>query len=47
MGPRGVAIDVGLVYEIGRDLANSRRWPEWHADSEFKALRDKTRSARK
>ena len=44
---RGVAIDVGLVYEIGRDLANSRRWPEWHADSEFKALRDKTRSARK
>jgi Zn-dependent M28 family amino/carboxypeptidase len=44
---RGVAIDVGLVYDLGRELANSRRWPEWKADSEFKVLRDKTKSARK
>jgi Zn-dependent M28 family amino/carboxypeptidase len=44
---RGLAIDMGLMYEMGRDLANSRRWPEWKADSEFKALRDKTRAARK
>jgi Zn-dependent M28 family amino/carboxypeptidase len=43
---RGVAIDVGLAYELGRDLANSRRWPEWKPDSEFKALRDRTKSAR-
>ena len=44
---RGVAIDVGLVYELGRDLANSRRWPEWKADSEFNALRDTTKASRK
>jgi Zn-dependent M28 family amino/carboxypeptidase len=44
---RGLAIDVGLVYELGRDLANSRRWPEWKADSEFKATREKTKAARK
>ncbi|HTM04382.1 MAG TPA: M28 family metallopeptidase [Vicinamibacterales bacterium] len=44
---RGIAIDVGLIYDLGRQLANSRRWPEWHNDSEFKALRDKTKSARK
>ena len=44
---RGVAVDVGLLYDLGRDLASSRRWPDWKADSEFKATRDKTRSARK
>jgi Zn-dependent M28 family amino/carboxypeptidase len=44
---RGAAIDIGLVYDLGRDLANSRRWPEWKADSEFKATRDKTKAARK
>jgi Zn-dependent M28 family amino/carboxypeptidase len=44
---RGVAMDVGLVYQLGRDLAASRRWPEWHSDSEFKAIRDKSASARK
>jgi Zn-dependent M28 family amino/carboxypeptidase len=44
---RGIAIDVGLVHDLGRDLANSRRWPDWKADSEFKATRDKSKSARK
>jgi hypothetical protein len=44
---RGVAIDVGLVYQLGRDLANSRRWPAWHNDSEFKAIRDKSAGARR
>jgi len=44
---RGVAIDIGLFYDLGRDLANSRRWPDWKADSEFKTTRDKTKSARK
>ena len=44
---RGLAIDIGLVHDLGRALANSRRWPEWKADSEFKALRDKTATARK
>jgi Zn-dependent M28 family amino/carboxypeptidase len=44
---RGIAIDVGLVHDLGRALATSRRWPDWKAESEFKATRDKTKSARK
>ncbi|MFZ0266507.1 M28 family metallopeptidase [Caulobacter sp.] len=43
----GQAQDIGLFYEIGADLANSRTWPEWQAGSEFKALRDTTKSDRK
>lgn len=43
----GQAADIGLVYEIGRDLANSRVWPQWQAGSEFKALRDATAAQRK
>jgi Zn-dependent M28 family amino/carboxypeptidase len=43
---RGFAIDTGLLYELGRDLAASRRWPEWLEGSEFKARRDATSSHR-
>ncbi|WP_297512708.1 M28 family metallopeptidase [uncultured Caulobacter sp.] len=43
----GQAADLGLVYEVGADLANSRVWPQWQAGSEFKALRDKTAAQRK
>lgn len=44
---RGAAQDIDLLYEVGRDLANSTRWPTWNADSEFKRLRDETAAARK
>ena len=44
---RGQAIDDGLIYGLGRDLANSRRWPSWQDGSEFKAVRDATASERK
>jgi Zn-dependent M28 family amino/carboxypeptidase len=44
---RGAAQDVGLLYEVGRDVANSARWPQWNATSEFKPARDVTRAARK
>jgi Zn-dependent M28 family amino/carboxypeptidase len=44
---RGQAIDDGLIYALGRDLANSRRWPAWQDGSEFKAVRDATAAARK
>ena len=44
---RGQAIDVGLIYKLGRSLANSRTWPEWKAGSEFKAARDATAADRK
>jgi Zn-dependent M28 family amino/carboxypeptidase len=43
---RGAAEDVDLFYRIGLELANSRRWPEWSAASEFKAVRDASASAR-
>jgi len=44
---RGAAQDVALVYEAGRLLATSRRWPQWSAGSEFKAIRDRTAAQRK
>jgi Zn-dependent M28 family amino/carboxypeptidase len=43
---RGAAQDIDLFYRIGLELANSRRWPEWNANSEFKAIRDASASAR-
>ena len=30
------------MYDLGRDLANSRDWPDWSPDSEFRAVRDRT-----
>jgi Zn-dependent M28 family amino/carboxypeptidase len=42
----GAVEDVDLFYRIGLELANSRRWPEWRATSEFKAVRDASASAR-
>jgi Zn-dependent M28 family amino/carboxypeptidase len=44
---RGAAQDVALFYDIGRDLANSRAWPDWRAGTEFKGLRDASAAARK
>ena len=38
------AQDVGLALDVGHDLANSARWPEWSAGSEFKGLREQDRS---
>ena len=43
---RGGAVDLGLYYDLGRNLANSDLWPAWHADSEFKARRDITAAER-
>jgi Zn-dependent M28 family amino/carboxypeptidase len=42
----GAAQDIDLLYEVGRDLANSTRWPEWNASSEFKTIRAQSASAR-
>lgn len=44
---RGAADDVGLFLTIGQRLANSRRWPTWRSDSEFKAIREQTAAARR
>ena len=37
-----MAEDDNLLHNLGRDLANSRDWPDWSPDSEFRATRDRT-----
>ena len=44
---RGAAQDVGLFQTIGTKLANSRLWPEWRDDSEFKSVRAESAGERK
>jgi Zn-dependent M28 family amino/carboxypeptidase len=43
---RGMAEDANLLHMLGRDLANSREWPNWSADSEFRATRDQSAGER-
>ncbi|MBA3678347.1 MAG: M28 family peptidase [Sphingosinicella sp.] len=43
---RGAAQDVALLYTIGRDLAFSRRWPQWRSGSEFREVREGSAAAR-
>ncbi|KQW78450.1 M20/M25/M40 family metallo-hydrolase [Brevundimonas sp. Root1279] len=40
------AVDVNLLYAVGRDLADSEDWPEWNAGSEFEAARKASAGAR-
>jgi hypothetical protein len=44
---RGAAQDVALFQAIGKELANSRRWPQWRADSEFSAVRRQSNAERR
>ncbi|MCC2976188.1 M28 family peptidase [Sphingomonas sp. PL-96] len=39
--------DLTLLYNLGDRLANSRVWPNWSADSEFRATREESASQRK
>lgn len=39
---RGMAEDAHLLHMVGERLANSREWPNWSQDSEFRAARDKS-----
>jgi Zn-dependent M28 family amino/carboxypeptidase len=36
----GMAHDLQMLYSLGNQLANSRQWPNWSPDSEFRATRD-------
>jgi Zn-dependent M28 family amino/carboxypeptidase len=36
---RGGALDLSLVYDVGRELANSPAWPRWKSGAEFAAAR--------
>lgn len=33
------AVDIDLLYAVGRDLADSRAWPQWTPGAEFEAAR--------
>ncbi|MFW9486333.1 M28 family metallopeptidase [Xanthomonas euvesicatoria pv. euvesicatoria] len=43
----GAARDLGVLYALGQQLADSRQWPNWSQDSEFRATRDASAAARK
>ncbi|MBO9662575.1 M28 family metallopeptidase [Dokdonella sp.] len=43
----GMARDLGLLYKLGNDLANSKRWPDWSKDSEFRGARDASAAERR
>jgi Zn-dependent M28 family amino/carboxypeptidase len=43
----GMARDLAILYELGRDLANSNAWPNWSQDSEFRKARDASADKRK
>jgi Zn-dependent M28 family amino/carboxypeptidase len=43
----GMAHDLGVLYQVGAELANSIEWPDWSQDSEFRATRDASVSERK
>jgi Zn-dependent M28 family amino/carboxypeptidase len=43
----GAAQDVALFYDVGRDLAFGREWPEWKAGSEFRSVRETSAAARR
>ena len=43
----GMARDLEVLYAVGADIANSKAWPNWSQDSEFRATRDETSAQRK
>jgi len=43
----GMTHDLGVLYSVGAELADSRQWPDWSKDSEFRATRDESASERK
>lgn len=43
----GAARDLQVLYTLGMQLADSRQWPDWSSDSEFRAIRDQSAAERK
>ncbi|MBZ3929211.1 M28 family metallopeptidase [Xanthomonas citri] len=43
----GAARDLGVLYALGQQLADSRQWPNWSQDYQFRATRDASAAARK
>ena len=44
---RNIVADVEALHAMGDTLANGDAWPNWHADSEFRAVHDKLVKGRK
>lgn len=42
---RGIAEDITVSYEVGRTLASSRDWPNYHHGHAFRVVRDASREA--
>jgi Zn-dependent M28 family amino/carboxypeptidase len=42
----GMADDAQLLFAVGQRLANSRDWPNWSPESEFRAARDRSAGER-
>ena len=43
----GASRDLEVLYTLGNQLANSRAWPNWSEDSQFRAPRDASAAERK
>ncbi|MFV3076267.1 M28 family metallopeptidase [Niveispirillum fermenti] len=43
----GTKRDLGLLYAVGRGLADGTAWPNWSGDSEFRAARDASAAERR
>jgi Zn-dependent M28 family amino/carboxypeptidase len=41
---RSAVEDLNLLYAVGAKLAGEKSFPNWHADSEFRAARDRSRA---
>ena len=41
----GVVEDLGLLYDVGHELADNAAWPNWYTGNPFKAKRDAQRAA--
>lgn len=39
----GAVQDLRLYYVLGREMADSRLWPNWYPSAEFRAIRDESR----
>lgn len=40
----GAVQDLTIYYQLGRQLADSRMWPEWYPTAEFRAIRERSRA---
>jgi Zn-dependent M28 family amino/carboxypeptidase len=43
----GIVQDMTALHRIGIELANSRGWPNYHATSEFRSIRDRSAARRR